>query len=571
MEVNAGDVGDEVLDEEESDSIAFPPPPKLIKTPILGSTTKLGSLLPKKSEISDITKSRNDLSTQVQIMQQQQEAKMHNLESQINEMEKKLQPDIQKLEHSQEEAINQLNRIKDKISQIQEEEVIPLKAEYEKLSTNFDRFIRQDVDAKINPMKDDVREAKSKIQDLSATTDTSFARIDESLKAISEKIEATGDNLRTQQTKVNYQLDDLIPKVGSLENKVMLLNNLVEDSPQLASGVSSLSGTLQKSKDIIKNLTEDVIPTKVDEAKKTFDDAMTQLEEYCTKRVANIKLKLTNLKEESDAITQNRRKAIETMAHLLQSSEDAKEKLKNLQDNIKVRLLKLNSEMESSLSGTNERVKNLASETENSSSSMEAKVDCEIGNRKKQVEVSIRKLQESMKRDYAAGEKAQNIAIARITELRDALEGDNNCIGRLKDIRLKVKSSIDTIMLYNQARIEEDQNGTTPLQIAVRLSNIEERIKAAEERLHDLDGKSPNKKPYTPVIAIEKIDDIPEIPKPGERKEPKQTENNEEPISQEIQEANSNEEKVGEAEAEAGTGSGNESVADSPLIQNINN
>ncbi|EAX90966.1 hypothetical protein TVAG_187150 [Trichomonas vaginalis G3] len=468
------------------------------------------------SGLSDIQNVRAELTSQVQIMQQQQEVKMHTLESQINEMEKKLQPDIQKLEHSQEEAKTQLNRVKDRIAQMESEDITPLQRQYDTLAANFEKFVRFDVDSKIKPMQDDVKASKQKLTDLSAATDTNLARLEESLKAISEKIETTSDNLKTQQSKINSQFDEIVPKIGQLEHKVQLLSNLIEDSPQLSAGTSGLKSQLSKTQQIITNLTEEVIPTRINETRDQFEDAINQLNEYCQKRMKDITLKQENLKKENEAVTENRRKAQETMTHLIQSSEDTKDRLKNLQDVIKARISKLNSGMEASLNATSESAKDLNSEAQNGSTSISADVDEEVSNRKKQVTAAIRRLQDTMKRDFSHAEHAQTQALSRLNEIKDSIEGEHNCVGRLKDIRMKLKSAIETIHTYNSARIEDDRNGVSPFQIGARLQNIEKRLLETEERLSKLDNKKSNGKgPYVIKVAVERIDPVPEVPKPA--------------------------------------------------------
>lgn len=512
-------VEDDIEEPEVSDDEQEDIPPKFPKMSTsaevkLNKKEKTNSL--STSGLNDIQNVRAELSSQVQIMQQQQEVKMHTLESQINEMEKKLQPDIQKLEHSQEEAKNQLNRVRDRITQMENEDINPLQRQYDTLAANFERFVRMDVENKLKPMQDDVKASKAKLADLTAATDTNMARLDESIKAIAEKVESTSDNLKNQQSKISTQFDELVPKVGQLEHKVQLLSNLIEDSPQISAGTSGLKTQLNKTQQILTNLTEEVIPTRINETKDQFEDAINQLNEYCKKRISDISVKLDQLKKENEAVTENRRKAHETMTTLIQSSQDTKEKLKNLQDTIKSRISKLNSEMEASLNATSESAKDLNSESQNGETAITADVDEEVSNRKKQVMLAIRKLQENMKRDFGHAERAQTQSLQKLNEIKDSIEGEHNCVGRLKDVRMKLKTAIETIQTYNAARIEDDQNGISPLQIGARLQNIEKRLLETEERLAKLDGKKSNgKAPYVIKVAVEKIDPLPEVPKPS--------------------------------------------------------
>ena len=149
-------------------------------------TIKIGAKAPTDN-VAEIQHVRSELSAHVQLMQQQQEAKMHNLEAQLNEMEKKVQPEIQKLEHSQEEAKVQLDRVREKASALQVEDVQPLQRQYDQLRANFERFVRMDIEARMKPVQDDIRASKGKILDLQTSMETSFARIDDTLKKTTEK------------------------------------------------------------------------------------------------------------------------------------------------------------------------------------------------------------------------------------------------------------------------------------------------------------------------------------------------------------------------------------------------
>ena len=449
-------------------------------------TIKIGAKAPTDN-VAEIQHVRSELSAHVQLMQQQQEAKMHNLEAQLNEMEKKVQPEIQKLEHSQEEAKAQLDRVREKASALQVEDVQPLQRQYDQLRANFERFVRMDIEARMKPVQDDIRSSKGKILDLQTSMETSFARIDDTLKKTTEKIEEAQSSLKTQQAKVSQQLDEYIPKIGALEHKVRLLNNLLEDSPELGEGSMSLSAQLEKTNQVIQRLKEVTIPERIRESDQKFHEAIEQLENYCKDRIGKVQGSLNQLREESIKIAENRRKAEETMDHLLQSSDDAKERLKNLNDSIKTKLQKLTTDMNSSINGMNERTKDLDMEMSNLQTSEQAKIDDEVISRKKQVEISIRQTQEAMKKEFQAAEKEQNRAITKINDIKDALEGEYNCIGRVKDMEIKLKTTVDTIKNYNAARVTDNEKGGNPLLIHARLANIEKRLLAGEERLSKID------------------------------------------------------------------------------------
>lgn len=470
------------------------------------------------NEAADIHHVRSELSYQVQAMQHQQDAKIHSLENQLGDIEKKIAPDLQKLDLAQEEAGNQLERVRERIKRLQSDELIPLVKQYDQLSTEFDRFVRVEVESKIKPMHDDIRASRNKLNDLSLSAENSFVRIDESLKSLVDKLDGTEDGLKDQQARVNSQIDDLIPKIGSLEHKIEMLNNLLDDSPQISSGSATLNNQLQKTNEILTRLSEEIIPNKINDTSNHFDNALSQLGEYCKGRINEITEKLHVLKDDNHKINEDRKKTETTIGHLLRSSSDSKEKLLILQDSLQAKLHKVETDMQSALNGMSEKVKDLSSESDNGLASLKSKIEDDVNGRKKQVETSIRRLRDNMKRDISQSKKAQELAMNRINEIRDTLEGEHNCSGRLRDIRSKVKSAIDQILAFDASRREANKRGANPLVIGDRLSNLEERLLNVEERLNKLDGKTA-KKPYQIKTIQEKIDPVPETDPPTEKRQ----------------------------------------------------
>ena len=72
--------------------------------------------------------------------------------------------------------------------------------------------------------------------------------------------------------------------------------------------------------------------------------------------------------------------------------------------------------MNSSINSMNKRTKDLDMEMSNFQTSEQAKID----------DISIRKTQEAMKKEFQAAEKEQNRAITKINDIKDALEGEYN-------------------------------------------------------------------------------------------------------------------------------------------------
>ncbi|EAY01063.1 hypothetical protein TVAG_481330 [Trichomonas vaginalis G3] len=465
---------------------------------------------PVTDSLGDIQHIRSELYAQVQTIQHQQESKFHNLESQLNDMERTIQPEIQKLEHAQEESKQQLNRARDKLNSIQTDELIPLRRQYDQLSSNFDRFVRMDIEAKLKPLQEDIKSSKSKVNELLLSTQTSFSKVDSSLESISAKIEESQNNLKSQQAKINTQFDSYVPKIGALTHKVQLLRDLLQDSPALGSGQTTVSTSLESTKEYITRLTEQVIPQKIQATAVHFDEAHVQLDQYVAQRVEKVKADLEKIKDKNSQVITSWGKTEETIDNLLQTSDATKDSLKNLQDNVKIKLQRLSFEVESSLGGLEARSKDMSTENSNASNSLNTKVEDEISSRRKQVDMSCRRVVDQIRKDYSSAERAQNRAIQRINELEDTLEGEGNIVGKMRDIKMKLNNVVNTIELTNEQRMADKQKGALPINIHNRLAALEARMLAGEERLAKLDGKGAFRNPHKIVPSNEKIDLLPQ-------------------------------------------------------------
>lgn len=464
---------------------------------------------PVTDSLADIQHIRSELFAQVQTIQHQQESKIHNLESQLNDMERSIQPEIQKLEHSQEESKQQLNRARDKLNSIQSDELIPLRRQYDQLSANFERFVRMDIEAKLKPLQEDIKSSKNKVNELLMSTQTSFSKIDSSLDNISAKIDESQHNLKDQQARINTQFDAFVPKIGALTHKVALLRDLLQDSPALSNGQTTVSTSVESTNEYITRLTEQVIPQKIRATAVHFDEAHLQLEQYVSQRVDKVKTDLEKIKDKNSQVISNWKKTEETIDNLLQTSDAAKDSLKNLQDQVKIKMQKLNFDLESSLTGLDSRAKDMSTESSNASSGLNNRVEDEVNSRRKQVDMSCRRLLDQIRKDYSAAERMQNRSVQRINEIKDTLEGEGNLVGKLRDIKVKVVNVRNTIEATNEQRVSDHEKGGLPIQVHNRLAALEARLLAGEERLAKLDGKSAFRNPHKNTPVNEKIDQVP--------------------------------------------------------------
>ena len=458
---------------------------------------------------SEIQRVRSQLTSEVQNTHSKQEMRMRQLDSQLSLLQQKIRPQLQNIERQQGFTQNQLDSLRTRVQNLISEDISPLQQKFDQLGMVFDRFLRVDLESKLRPMQDDLRNSRAKLDELMSNVTTGFQRISDNVEELSKSVETTTANLSTQKAKFDKRLGEITPKLTDLEHQIKDLQSRLDETQGFGAGFQQLEKALKEALESVQYMQNEYIPNKIAESSASFVERMGTLTTRCDSELSNIQSELDGIIASNQQAEVERKDAEHNLELLITSSFEVENQLTTIETETKTKLDTLNHDLDSSVAQIRARLAEITHTAEDEDR-QQAKLDESVEDLRHSIEAQLRDLREKIRVNSSKNMKAQYTTYSLLSGVRNTLEGDTNLIGHLENVEKQIDWCVEAIKIIDKERIAAQEQGADPQNIIARAKNVEERVTNA-------------------LLRIKRIEENIKRAKPGKQKDDEEEEKEEKP------------------------------------------
>lgn len=443
------------------------------------SRSKLSDMHKYSNNIMEVQRVKSELTNSVQIASNKQELEMQHLVNRLSQVQLDIKPKITSLESQHTFMQKKIDVLREQIQKASIDDFISIQKQYEDLNDKFDKFTNVDVNAKMNPLSDNLSQTNSKINSLSNEANSSIQDLHESLRNISDKI-----NLLTnsQAKELSYgSLNELIPVINFLEIHMRQIKQFV-----LFLKSNSRNNMIANQ----QNKNED-LSNQIEAFNNKFDESIKNLDEYVKKNTSELQIKIAKLKEEKNQIDLNGKESEKIFDEQLQFYDKMQKRINKLEEDYKTRFTSLNQDFDSAVNTLQLNQANLQVQTNEPYNTTNEEDLSRSKALKNQIEDLIRKIDDSVNKSTNENRVSQQEASERELNIKSQIEGDGNTLNRLNAIEDQILMCINAVYEVNQKRAEMHKKGFNNVLIIKQIENLEKRLEKAEKRLKNIDGETP--------------------------------------------------------------------------------
>lgn len=462
------------------------------------------------NSIAEVQRVRTELSNQLQSVSNKQEMQLRQLDSQLSMLQQEMRPKLQNIERQQGFTQKQLEEIRQRAQKLQMEELSPLQYKFDQLGIRFDRFMRVELESKIKPLQDDLRQSRAKLDELSSTVNTSFRKIDDQVNEMTQKVKNLNMNLNNSKSNYEEQISAIEPRLDALEREIAELSSSltdfnakgINDNPEF-DVTDDISSQLRNVQLAVNRLQNETIPASIQESSTNLTDALQSVSQFCDDKISALESSLDSITCSNQVVDQQRQQAEEQLNQLHNTNFDVQNKLSNLQDS-KSQLLLLEQAIESNSSDLRKLVSSLTSEASSMNGRAINSIDDDIRQLKNSIQASIRKLKETIRVSSRNNLEAQTQMLAQLSQLKNILYGKENAVERLMSAESRIRWCVASIQEIDNERLEAQKINGGPKTISLRIESIEERLASIDSRLNKIepDKKAKTKKAKKAVTDV---------------------------------------------------------------------
>lgn len=444
------------------------------------------------TSVSDVQRIRSDLSNQVQSISTKNEIQIRQLDSQLLMLQQEMKPKLQNVERQQGFTQKQIEEIRSRVSKLQTDELSPLQYKFDQMNSKFDRFMRVELEGKLKPIQDDIRQSRIKLDDLVASTNSTFKKIDDQTNELIQKVANLSDNINSQKVSYGNQLNEIQPKIekleievneltGNLNNKEINIENL-DDIPV------GFAEQLKEAQLRMTKLQTETVPILIQDSSNNFLDALQQLTQFCDEKLNAIQSSLDSVSYSNQVVDQQRKQSEELLDQLIKVTFDVQHKLKTLDQDSQSQLTIIEQTIDSNTTNLRSMISELKTESSDVTSKAQTLIDDDVNQLRLSIQNSLRKLRELIKTNSYQNLQAQTEIFEQLSFLQNNLRGKDNMNRRVQAAELRLEWLIKAIQEVDNERIKAQEKNGSPRNIAIRMESIEERLASIDSRLNKLDN-----------------------------------------------------------------------------------
>lgn len=455
------------------------------------------------NSIAEVQRVRTELSNQVQSISNKQEIQMRQLDSQLSMLQQEIRPKLQNIERQQGFTQKQLEEIRQRAQKLQMEDLSPLQYKFDQMGIKFDRFMRVELESKLKPLQDDLRQSRAKLDELSSTLNTNFRKIDDQVNEMSQKVKSLDLNLGNQKSSYEEQINTIEPRLNSLEREITELSESLSgnDSRGVNENASNglngnsddLDSQLSQMKEAFNRLQNETIPASINESSSNLIEALQKVTQFCDEQLASLQSPFDSIICSNEFVDRQRKQAEDQLDQLHKSNFEIQNRLTSLDQDSKSQLSMLEQAIESKTLNLRSLLSNLNSDVDNSSEKTQNAIEDNLKELKDSIQSSLRKLRENIRLKSLGNLEAQNQMLSQLSQLKNLLYGKENAVGRLESAESRIKWCIDSIQEIDNERLEAQKINGGPKNVSIRIKSIEERLKSINDRIDKLENKTKTK------------------------------------------------------------------------------
>ena len=475
-----------------------------------GPSTFLAGIFDKSPNRPDshgreIQKMRTDVSSQLREIQNKSDSTMRRLESQLMQVGQEMRPRLVGIERQLGFIQKQLEDARKRQQKIENEDLTPLQNQYDQIGLRFNRLVRSEVEMKIKPIKEELRDTKMKLEEMIVATNGSCKKLNDKIRDIQEKIDKSNNELQSIYSKSAMQLEDLQPKIGTIENRFYQLRQMVNDMPTSSIGVVK---QLTKVMRTINNIEQVILPQQIDDSSASFQDAVKDLGKYCEDQIAELHNDIKRMTEEKNKIEDKREDVDEFLDSLMKQSYDVQSKVNKLDQDARSKISALDHNVKDTLENLKLRVSDMQDEGLSKYNNVKSQAFGDIDNLKAQVNSTIIKMKNAIKDATSENKQKQQEALSKLAIIKNQISGDANALERIKKTEEQLFYCINKILKIKTTPLYSKMSNAHGEILLKKIEDIEKRLALVEERASKFDGNPVGKAPKLAPV-IERIAPIP--------------------------------------------------------------
>jgi chromosome segregation ATPase len=461
--------------------------------------------------VLQVQRVQSELLRQIDDARSTQESRLKELDTRLSDIQRDLKPRFQDLEGRQSACQTQLAQTQKKVQDIVSTEVSSLRRQLDDLLMKFDRFAKVEVQSKVRPMLEELKQSKSMLAEFTSTTTTSFKRLTDQVKALTDSVAAMATRLQTEQARFAADLDEMEPKLAQLEQQQSQLRAMMQDAGASVSS-SSVAGQIDEIIVQISRL-EELLPAEIAQSREGFDEAIVGVRKACQGQVQELEGTLDDLSKSNIEIEERRAQVDDSLSTATAQSYDIERDFSKLSENTKMRMKALEQGITSKLSILKLKLTDFQAEQEAQAQQFNEQVTSDVAALGQQIQRSAQELKGEVKSKTAENQQAQEEALQAIAAMKDLLDGTGNISGKITAIEGRLTDLLPEMTERIAARAEVPD--AYPQNTVNRLKALEDRLLEAEQRINALDSKGVGKPAkYTP--SPEDIPPEPPLASPAE-------------------------------------------------------
>jgi chromosome segregation ATPase len=381
--------------------------------------------------------------------------------------------------------------------------------------------MRVELEAKLRPLQDQLRQSRAKLDGLSSTTDSSLRKLREALRNLTQKVEFATSSIEKQQSELGGRFAQIEPKVSQLEAILEDLEPTLTAPGEGTPVPTALAGQFRQLQIQAEKLESETIPIRIQASSDQVLERLSAITGACKKELAQLTSRLDSMRCTNQVADQQRAHIDSSLDQLLKGAFEIQSSLQSLDQDTSARLTELDRSVEAASKSLDVQ---LADARKSSSEDDGQAGSRAISDLRAKVAKRCRKLKAEIRAVTAANDQSQRYAVAEISKARNLLKGQGNLLPRLAAIEARVAYCVNLIQAIDRERVAAQEKGGGARAVADRMRNIEDRLANANTRLPKQGGEKsePPPAPLPDSLGTEidpedgKPDDAPvEVPAVG--------------------------------------------------------
>jgi DNA repair exonuclease SbcCD ATPase subunit len=432
----------------------------------------------------DVQQMALQLSAELQKVSNELEDKVRHLETDLTALQQELRPALQDIERQQVLTTKQLEDLRQKAQDLNLQELTPLQHKFSQMNSRFDRFMRVEIETKLKPIQDELRQTKSRVDNATRSTDEDIRKLKSDITSLSKRYGDLNSNAVRERENFNSKISEFEPNLQNLQLQIEEFSARLNIGAESETTLSAqLEGQLRELDKLIETLQNEVIPERLQINSEELMAKLQAFSELGDGLISNTRTSLATLASVNDVDTQKLGQAEHSLESLTAKSNDLRAKLDRLKADADLQLPALEerlrtareelvAEADKARKGLRQRQEERKTEADDVAKSLREEAQGNVVAAREEIKA-------------AADENLRNLTeqFAVLSRMNDNVKGQGNLMMRLTQAEKRVGWLVTEIENYDKVRDEVRRKCGAPNQIRERIQRVQERLKDADTRL----------------------------------------------------------------------------------------